>query len=72
IPLLADHFLTQICGEMGIPVKKITPEAIDELKKFEWTGNIREFRNVLERLIILGGDKITASDVKTFATPYEL
>ena len=49
--------------------KKITPEAIEELSKITWTGNIREFRNVTERLIILCNDKIDAADVKMFAQP---
>jgi DNA-binding NtrC family response regulator len=53
IPLLADHFNSLICGEYGMGRKKIRPDAIAELQKIKWTGNIREFRNVLERLIIL-------------------
>jgi DNA-binding NtrC family response regulator len=67
IPLLAGHFIDQVCGEMGMPVKEISDEAIEELKKQPWTGNIREFRNVIERLIILGGQEISADDVKAFA-----
>lgn len=66
IPLLAKHFLGQICEESGIPVKTITGDAIKELQKRNWTGNIREFRNVIERLIILGAKEITAADVKQF------
>lgn len=69
IPMLADHFNQQICGEYGIPPKEITPDAIDEFKKINWTGNIREFRNVLERLVILCGQKIEGKDVKAFAMP---
>jgi DNA-binding NtrC family response regulator len=69
IPLLSDHFSEQICNEHGIAVKKVTPEAIAELQKINWTGNIREFRNVLERLIILCNIEITAEDVKLFAQP---
>jgi DNA-binding NtrC family response regulator len=69
IPLLANHFSEQICNEHGIAVKKVTPGAIEELQKINWTGNIREFRNVLERLIILCNIEITAEDVKLFAQP---
>jgi len=69
IQLLADHFNSLICGEYGMSLKKITPEAIAELQKVNWTGNIREFRNVLERLIILCKDEITANDVITYAYP---
>jgi DNA-binding NtrC family response regulator len=69
IPLLADYFAEQICNEHGIAVKKVSPEAIIELQKITWTGNIREFRNVLERLIILCNTEITADDVKMFAQP---
>jgi len=63
IPLLADHFNTLICGEYGMGKKKIKPDAIAELQKIIWTGNIREFRNVLERLIILCPEEITGRDV---------
>jgi len=69
IPLLASHFSKEICEEYGMPVKQFTDEAIGELQKIIWTGNIREFRNVVERLIILCGDKITADDVKNYAHP---
>lgn len=69
IPLLADYFIEQICGEYGIQPKKITADAIDELKKINWTGNVREFRNVIERLIILGGNEITKDDVVVFVQP---
>jgi DNA-binding NtrC family response regulator len=69
IPLLAEHFITQICNEYGMPVKEITPEAIAELQKIKWTGNIREFRNVVERLIILCNTIITEADVLAFAQP---
>jgi transcriptional regulator with GAF, ATPase, and Fis domain len=69
IPLLADHFTEQICTEYGMPLKKLTPEAIAELQKIHWTGNIREFRNVIERLIILCDKTITAEDVLNFAAP---
>jgi DNA-binding NtrC family response regulator len=69
IPLLADHFNTVICGEYGMGRKKIKPDAITELQKIRWTGNIREFRNVLERLIILCPEEITGKDVVTYAHP---
>lgn len=69
IPLLAEHFSEQICGEYGMPVKKFTPAAIRELQKLNWTGNIREFRNVVERLIILCKDEITDKDVSNYAHP---
>ena len=69
IPLLANHFIQIICDEYGMPVKTITDEAIAELQKINWTGNIREFRNVIERLIILCDQKITAGDVLKFAAP---
>ncbi|HDR90425.1 MAG TPA: sigma-54-dependent Fis family transcriptional regulator [Bacteroidetes bacterium] len=69
IPLLAEHFNEQICGEYGIPKKIIAPEAITALQNINWTGNIREFRNVLERLIILCDKEITGKDVQAFAQP---
>jgi len=69
IPLLADHFNNLICGEYGMSPKKITRDAIAELQKIKWTGNIREFRNVLERLIILCRTDITGNDVKAYAAP---
>ena len=69
IPLLADHFNIQICEEYGMSKKEITKDAIKELQKINWTGNIREFRNVLERLIILCEKKITGTDVISFAHP---
>lgn len=69
IPLLAEHFNTLICGEYGMAKKVITTDAIDELQKITWTGNIREFRNVLERLIILCGAEITGADVANYAQP---
>jgi len=69
IPLLAEHFNTVICGEYGMSRKTIRKDAIKELQKIEWTGNIREFRNVLERLIILCRDEITGEDVVAYARP---
>lgn len=67
IPLLAEHFNEQICGEHGMAKKIITGDAIKELQKKSWTGNIREFRNVIERLIILCDKEITGKDVSAFA-----
>jgi two-component system nitrogen regulation response regulator NtrX len=67
IPLLADHFIEQICAEYGMGKKTITDDAIKELQKITWTGNIREFRNVIERLIILCDKEITGKDVSSFA-----
>ncbi len=69
IPLLADHFNQQICEEYGTPPRKIKNDAIKELQKINWTGNIREFRNVLERLIILCEKEITGKDVLAYAMP---
>jgi two-component system nitrogen regulation response regulator NtrX len=69
IPLLADHFNSVICKEYGMCKKTIRPDAIKEMQKVEWTGNIREFRNVLERLIILCKDEITGADVVAYARP---
>jgi two-component system nitrogen regulation response regulator NtrX len=63
IPLLANHFLNLICADHGVALKKITKEAINELQEKNWTGNIREFRNVIERLIILCDKEITQADV---------
>ena len=63
IPLLANHFLNLICTDHGVALKKITKEAINELQHRNWTGNIREFRNVIERLIILCDKEITQADV---------
>ncbi len=67
IPLLANHFLNAICKEYGMPIKQLTPDAMSELQKVNWTGNIRELRNVVERLVILGNKSITAADIKTYA-----
>ncbi|MDI9340335.1 MAG: sigma-54 dependent transcriptional regulator [Sediminibacterium sp.] len=67
IPLLAHYFLNLICQEMGMVVKTISKEALGLLQDRNWPGNIREFRNVIERLIILGGKEISAADVKQFS-----
>jgi len=69
VPVLADYFIELICNEYGIQKMTITQEALEELKKINWTGNIREFRNVLERLIILCKETIDAEDVKKYAQP---
>jgi DNA-binding NtrC family response regulator len=70
LPLLAEHFLQQIADEYGQPKKNIHPAALKALQQHDWTGNIREFRNVIERLIILSGDIIDEKGVKQYATPY--
>ena len=70
LPLLAEHFLQQIADEYGQPKKDILPAALKALQQHDWTGNIREFRNVIERLIILSGDNIDEKAVKQYATPY--
>ena len=69
VPLLVDKFITDICTDYGIAKKIIDGEAIDSLKKHNWTGNIRELRNVVERLIILSGKTITAEDVSSYVLP---
>lgn len=69
IPLLVDYFNNQISGEYYTAPKSFTAEAVEELQKINWTGNIREFRNVLERLIILCGNEITGKDVRDYASP---
>lgn len=67
IPMLAEHFVNQICTDYGMPKKALTKEAIKALQGINWTGNIREFRNVIERLIILCDKTITDKDVKQYA-----
>ena len=66
IPLLVDFFVEQICSETGMPPREIDAEAMQLLVEKSWTGNIRELRNVVERLLILSGDRITAEDVKAY------
>ncbi len=70
IPLLAEHFMQLIAESQGKTPSVFKPEALDELKKIHYTGNIRELRNIVERLAILCGQEITAEDVKTFAQPF--
>jgi DNA-binding NtrC family response regulator len=69
IPLLAEHFLTVVCKDHGIARKSLDEKAIQALSTINWTGNIRELRNVIERLVILAGDMITEQDVNLFANP---
>lgn len=68
IPMLADKFVKEICEDYGIPKKTITPKALEELKATSWPGNIRELKNVMERLVILSEAKITEEEVKLFVT----
>lgn len=69
IPVIAQSFCDEICAEYGMPSKKISDGAMDALKSLPWTGNIRELRNMIERLIILSDKTITESDVYNFANP---
>ncbi|MFT3740402.1 MAG: sigma-54 dependent transcriptional regulator [Breznakibacter sp.] len=69
IPLLADYFMARICEELHQSAKQLDQSAIDALMTINWTGNIREFRNVIERLIILCPATITGDDVRTYAMP---
>ncbi len=69
IPILANHFLDKICEDNGMPQKELTDSAIKELQAINWTGNIRELRNLIERLIILCDGKIEGSDVKKYSNP---
>ncbi len=67
IPALAEHFLNNVASEYGAAQKSVSSGAIAALQDYDWTGNIREFRNVMERLHILGGDEISREDVLKFA-----
>ena len=69
IPLLANHFMSMVCSEHGIARKSFDDKALEQLQKTDWSGNIRELRNIIERLIILGGDIISAEEVRLFANP---
>lgn len=69
IPLLVNNFLEVIAQDMGKPVPTFEPDAMEELKRFQWTGNIRELRNIVERLVILCSDSITKDDVLRFGSP---
>lgn len=69
IPILANHFLDKICEDNGMPKKELTESAIKELQEINWTGNIRELRNLVERLLILCDGKIEGEDVKRYSNP---
>ncbi|HMG67265.1 MAG TPA: sigma-54 dependent transcriptional regulator [Chitinophagaceae bacterium] len=69
IPPLVDQFLTDICTEYGIAKKSMDEDALELLENYEWTGNIRELRNVVERLVILSGKTISSEDVRTYVVP---
>ncbi|MGB4204777.1 MAG: sigma-54 dependent transcriptional regulator [Bacteroidales bacterium] len=69
IPLIANHFIEEISQNMGKPLMKFDPLALEELKKINWTGNVRELRNVVERLAILCDTTITAADIQKYAQP---
>jgi len=69
IPLLVERFLSDICTEYGVTKKNIDDEALKLLQEYNWTGNIRELRNVVERLIILSGKTISTEDVKSYVVP---
>ena len=68
IPLLINHFTIKIAEENGTSPKVFSKEAIALLQEYDWTGNIRELRNVVERLIILGGKEVSKADVQMFAS----
>lgn len=68
IPLLIEYFCKKVTSEQGIPLKTFSVKAVKLLKAYDWTGNIRELRNVVERLIILGGTEVSEDDVKLFAS----
>src|SRR5688500_13077757 len=70
IPLLVEQFLDDICSDYGVAVKVLDPDAVKLLQEYNWTGNIRELRNVVERLVILSSGKtINAEDVKNYVMP---
>ncbi len=69
IPIIARAFCEEICGEYSMPVKEFTSDAMKALQALPWSGNIRELRNMVERLIILSGKNITAKEVESFANP---
>lgn len=71
IPLLVDYFAALISTESGMPVRAFSKEAIEMLQEKKWTGNIRELRNVVERLMILGGNPISGQDVKDYVSPIQ-
>jgi DNA-binding NtrC family response regulator len=67
IPTLAEMFINEICEDNGMAKKSFTPDALQELKAIHWSGNVRELRNIVERLVILCDHKITAEDVVTYS-----
>jgi len=69
IPLLAEKFIKEICEDSGLPKKAFMPQALEEFKKLNFSGNIRELRNIVERLVILGQNRITVEDIQKFASP---
>jgi DNA-binding NtrC family response regulator len=69
IPLLAEKFVKEVCEDGGISKKNFMPQALEELKKLNFSGNIRELRNIVERLVILGNQRITLEDIQKFASP---
>ncbi|MCO5229838.1 MAG: sigma-54 dependent transcriptional regulator [Chitinophagales bacterium] len=72
IPLLAKYFLTDICNEYAMPEKEFDDEALELLKNRNWTGNIRELRNIVERLIIMSGKSISVDDVKDYVNSFSM
>ena len=72
VPVLARHFMDELCNAYGMEVKTFSEEALESLKSVNWTGNIRELRNVIERLVILTSGQITKEDVITYANPEKL
>ena len=68
IPLLVDYFIAQIGKEQNMETKNFTPKALSHLNNYKWTGNIRELRNVVERLQILGDNPITVENINQFAS----
>ena len=71
IPMLAERFVKEICEDYGIPKKNITQKALQQLQEIHWSGNIRELRNVIERLVILSEEKISEKEVAAYAMPGE-
>lgn len=69
IPILAEYFLVLICQDHGVSKKEFSTKALESLKNIDWTGNIRELRNIIERLVILCGNEITDVDVQNYANP---
>ena len=68
IPLLANHFINLLCKEEGIEMKSFSDAALDKLCDYPWTGNVRELRNVVERLMILGDNPISTENIQQFAS----